>query len=32
MEICLVLRFTKKNNKDLQMDGQMITVNNFFGH
>ena len=32
MEICLALRFTKKNNKDLQMDGQMITVNNFFGH
>ena len=32
MEICLPLRFTKKNNKNLQMDGQMITVNNFFGH
>ena len=32
MEICLPLRFTKKNNKNLQMDGQMITVHNFFGH
>ena len=32
MEICLPLRFTKKLNKNFQMDGQMITVNNFFGH
>ena len=32
MEIRLALRFTKKSNKNLQMDGQMITVNNFFGH
>ena len=32
MEMCLPLRFTKKSNKNLQMDGQMITVNNFFGH
>ena len=32
MEICLLLRFTKKNNKNLQMDGQMITVNHFFRH
>ena len=31
MEICLPLRFTKRTNKNLQMDGQMITVNNFFG-
>ena len=30
MEIRLPLRFTKKSNKNLQMDGQMITVNNFF--
>ena len=30
MEIWLPLRFTKKSNKNLQMDGQMITVNNFF--
>ena len=32
MEICLPLKFTKKSNKALQMDAQMITVNNFFGH
>ena len=32
MEICVLLRFTKKNNKNLQMDGQMITVNHFFRH
>ena len=32
MEICVLLRFTKKNNKHLQMDGQMITVNHFFRH
>ena len=33
MVICLWLRFTKKKKKKiLQMDGQMITVNNFFGH
>ena len=32
MEICLPLKFTKKTNKVLQMDAQMITVNNFFGH
>ena len=30
MEICLLLKFTKKRNKALQMDAQMITVNNFF--
>ena len=29
VEICLPLRFTKKNNKNLQTDHQMITVNNF---
>ena len=29
MEICVLLRFTKKNNKNLQIDGQMITVNDF---
>ena len=32
MEICLSLKFTKKSNKGLQMDVQMITVNKFFGH
>ena len=31
-EICLPLKFTKKSNKTLQMDAQMMTVNNFFGH
>ena len=24
--------YKKKNNKNLQMNGQMITVNNFCGH
>ena len=32
MEICLPLKFTKKSNKALQMDTQMITVNNFLGY
>ena len=32
MEICVLLLFTKKTNKNLQMDGQMITVNHFFRH
>ena len=32
METCLPLKFTKKSNKDLQMDAQMMTVTNFFGH
>ena len=32
MEICLPLKFTKKGNKTLQMDAQMMTVNNFFGN
>ena len=31
MEICLPLRFTKKTNKSLQLDSQMMTVNNFLG-
>ena len=31
-EICLLLKFTKKRNKALQMDAQMITVNNFLGN
>ena len=31
MEMCLPLKFTKKSNKALQMDAEMITVNNFFG-
>ena len=31
MEICLPLKFTKKSNKALQMDAQMMTVNNFLG-
>ena len=32
MEIFLPLKFTKKTNEALQMDAQMMTVNNFFGH
>ena len=32
MEMCLPLKFTKKSNKALQMDAQVITVNTFFGH
>ena len=32
MEICLPLKVTKKSNKALQMDAQMMTVNNFLGH
>ena len=32
MEIVLPLQFTKKTNKAQQMDANMITVNNFFGH
>ena len=32
MEICLPLKFTKKTNKGEQMDPNMMTVNNFFGH
>ena len=32
IEICLPLKFTKKTNKAQEMDAQMITVNNFFGH
>ena len=31
MKMCLPLKFTKKSNKALQMDAQVITVNNFFG-
>ena len=31
MEICIPIKFTKKSNK-AQMDANMITVNNFFGH
>ena len=32
MEICIPIKFTKKTNKALQMDANMVTVNNFFGH
>ena len=32
MEICLLLKFTKKKNKALEMEAQMMVVNNFFGH
>ena len=32
METCLPLKFTKKANKALQMNAQMITVNSLFGH
>ena len=31
MEVCLPLKFTKKSNKALQMDANMVTVNNFLG-
>ena len=31
MEVCLPLRFTKKANKNLLLDGQTMTVNNFLG-
>ena len=32
--MCLILpiQFTKKKNKTMQMDADLITVNNFFGH
>ena len=32
MKICIPIQFTKKSNKAAQMDANMITVNNFFGH
>ena len=32
MEVCSPLKFTKKSNKGLQMDANMVTVNNSFGH
>ena len=32
MEICLPFRFTKKTNKNLQLDGQVMMVKIFFGH
>ena len=32
MEICLPLKLTKKSNKAQKIDGQMMMVNNFFGH
>ena len=32
MEICLPLKFTKKTQKALQMDPNMMTVNSFFEH
>ena len=32
MEICLPLKFTKKSNKAQQIDPNVMTVNNFFGH
>ena len=32
METCIPIKFTKKLNKAQQMDANMITVNNFFGH
>ena len=32
MEKCLPLKFTKKSNKALQIDAQMIPVNTFFRH
>ena len=32
MEVCVPIKFTKKSNKALQMDVNMMTVNNFFRH
>ena len=32
MEVCIPLKFTKKSDKALQMEANMITVNNFFGN
>ena len=32
MELVLPIQFTKKTSKTMQMDGNMITVNNFFEH
>ena len=32
MEVCVPIKFTKKPNKALEMDANMMTVNNFFGH
>ena len=32
MEICIPIKFAKESNKAQQMDGNMITVNNFLGH
>ena len=32
MEICIPIKFTKISNKAQQMDANIMTVNNFFGH
>ena len=32
LEMCLPLKFTKKSNKAVQMDAQMMMVNRLFGH
>ena len=32
MEICLPFKFIKESNEALQMDTQMMTVTNLFGH
>ena len=32
MELVLPIQFTKKTTSTSQMDGNLITVNNFFGH
>ena len=32
MEVYVPIKFTKKSNKALQMDANMMTINNFFGH
>ena len=32
MEICIPIQLTKKSVKTAQLDANMITVNNFFGH
>ena len=32
MLVCIPIKFTKKTSKIAQLDGNMTTVNNFFGH
>ena len=32
MLVCIPIKFTKKSSKTAQLDANMTTVNNFFGH